>query len=179
MLWKFFSLLLLLVVVPSPVAAQAPEQLRCIYDGATDEMRDEIGRGAWANGSFEVPDSLIPIGQACYRRYGWDRESVEAAVRFAVASSGLRYLRARLAELHIAVDSWDAAYDAAPVAIRIGTSAEGVDVSSLENAAMAAIAADPNAHNDPDIVTHSAAFFGMRALVERSERDWARLHPPR
>jgi hypothetical protein len=179
MVGRGLALLLLLLAAGSPAGAQAPEELRCIYDVASEEARDTIGRAVWEHGPAEMADAMVPFGRVCFQRYRWDRTRLELAASYAIGMSAVRYLRARLSGLGIAVDSWDAVYDSSPVEIRTGTRAEGIDVSSLSDAGLAAIHADPNARNDPDIVDHSAAYFGMRATIERSERGWAALPPPR
>lgn len=177
MVGRLAALLLLLLALASPAAAQAPEELRCIYDNASDEARDRIGRSVWENREVDVPESMLDQFRDCAQRYGWDHQRIRLAGSFAIGTAGLRYLRAQLTRLGVAIDSWDAVYDRTPVRIRAGTRAEGVDISAMRDAAIAAIDADPNAHNDPDVVGHSAAWFAMRANIERSERGWAALSP--
>ena len=148
------------------------EELHCMYDAASEQVRDRVGQAYWSGSdSPNSPARLLEAAaRQCVERHGWGAGQLEHASRYAMGMAAVRYIRARMAAMGLSIAAWDEVYETSSVADRSRLG----QPPSVRDRAIAAITAEQRAR-DPEIIGHSAAFFAMRAMVERAERWWAGL----
>ena len=153
-----------------PASQRPPGELHCVYDGVSSETLDAVGKAFWSGGrTGRQPAELLgPTARECMRRHGWGVGELEQASRYAMGAATIRYTRTRMAAIGISMTGWDQAYEDSPVAERVQTPSP----PAVRDRAMAAISLD-QAARDPNVIAHSATFFAMRTMVERSERWWS------
>jgi hypothetical protein len=153
-----------------PASPRPPAELHCVYDGVSPETRDAVGQAFWSGGRTgpQPAELLGPTARACMRRHRWGVGELEQASRYAMGAATIRYTRTRMAAMGISMAGWDKAYEDSPVAERVQTPSP----PTVRDRAMAAISLDQSAR-DPNVIAHSATYFAMRTMVERSERWWS------
>lgn len=164
--------------VAAQPAARPVEELRCIYDGLADPIRDQVGEKFWTLDASGSASRLIgaAAGQ-CADRHGWNADTLAQAGLYAYALAAVRYARARLAGMGVDVGRWDSLYDATPPERRTLRADEG-GIAAFSPIITEAVDGDPVARRIPDSRTRAALLFTMRATIERAERRWVAPPPP-
>lgn len=149
-----------------------PQELRCIYDMASPEVRERVGEAFWSGSDLANPPGqlLIPAARECSQRHGWGINQLSHASRYAMGSAAVVYTHARMAAMGLSIATWDEIYETSAVEDRSRLG----QPPSIRDRAIAAITPQHRAR-DPQIIAHSAGYFAMRAMVERAERAWAGL----
>ncbi len=171
------ALPILALIGAQPAAAQPAgrpaEELRCIYDALTDPAREQVGEKFWNFDNSGAASLLIQAAAGqCAERHGWNNDQVAQAGVYTYALATIGYTRARLTGMGVAVERWDALYDAAPPERRTLRADEG-GIAALSPMVIAAVDGDPAARRIPNVRVRAVLLFTMRATAERVERRWA------
>lgn len=155
---------------PKPVL-RPPQELHCIYDGASPAVRDAAALHMWTQdrNATAIVELLSDAQNACRHRNNWSDRDLVIAFNYAQHFMLLHYARARLSALHVDTSRLDRAYRTSPAEERTR-----LESRTGSRSMVAEFLGNPAAYaGDPEIAAHSGIYLSALIGVERAERMWA------